>query len=160
MTILIDGHNLIGQMQDLQLDDPHDEAQLVARLKVYRSIVREPITVVFDAGEAHIPRQGLSGGGVEVVFATERASADDIIVARIARTAEPRSVLVVSSDREIRAAARRAGARIMTSEDFAARMAQPQRPRPGRRRAAVRERPLSAREVDEWMVIFRDRPGK
>ena len=33
MLYLIDGHNLIGQMPGLSLDDPHDEAKLVERLK-------------------------------------------------------------------------------------------------------------------------------
>jgi hypothetical protein len=33
MPFLIDGHNLIGALPDLDLDDPDDEARLVERLQ-------------------------------------------------------------------------------------------------------------------------------
>ena len=32
MNYLIDGHNLIGQLPDISLDDPNDEALLVQKL--------------------------------------------------------------------------------------------------------------------------------
>jgi hypothetical protein len=35
--LLIDGHNLIGQLAAPRLDDPDDEAQLVRRLRSYRA---------------------------------------------------------------------------------------------------------------------------
>ena len=54
MPILIDGHNLIGRLPDLRLDDPDDEAKLVLRLRAYAARTRKRITVVFD--------QGLPGG--------------------------------------------------------------------------------------------------
>ena len=99
MSILIDGHNLIGQSPGLALDDPDDEARLVQRLRVYRSVVRQPITVVFDSGAAYVPPLNLSGGGVEVVFAAAGSSADGLIISRIGRVREPGELLVVSSDR-------------------------------------------------------------
>ena len=37
MPILIDGHNLIGQMPGLSLEDPHDEEMLVTLLRSYRA---------------------------------------------------------------------------------------------------------------------------
>jgi hypothetical protein len=35
MPYLIDAHNLIGQLEDLSLSDPNDEAILVTRLKAF-----------------------------------------------------------------------------------------------------------------------------
>ena len=50
MPLLIDGHNLIGRLPDLRLDDPQDEAKLVARLRVYHARTGKRVTVVFDRG--------------------------------------------------------------------------------------------------------------
>ncbi len=47
MPLLIDGHNLIGRLPDLRLDDPDDEAKLVARLRTYCARTRKRITAVF-----------------------------------------------------------------------------------------------------------------
>ena len=35
MPFLIDGHNLIGRMPGISLDDPDDEARLVAQLRAF-----------------------------------------------------------------------------------------------------------------------------
>lgn len=158
MSILIDGHNLIGQLNDLSLADPDDEAKLVQRLKVYRNVANRPITVIFDNGPTYTPPHNLSGGGVRVVFAGVYSSADKHIISRIEHSANPRSLLVVSSDHEIQAVARSRGARVLTSQEFARKMVQIHAPKHKRRKRVPRERALSAGEVDEWLAIFQDRP--
>ena len=50
MPLLIDGHNLIGQMPDIDLADPDEESKLVHRLKRYCRQHNRRATVVFDAG--------------------------------------------------------------------------------------------------------------
>lgn len=44
MHWLIDGHNLIGKMPTLHLDDPHDEEKLVQILQQYRARTGHKIT--------------------------------------------------------------------------------------------------------------------
>jgi uncharacterized protein len=155
LAILIDGHNLIGQMPDLSLADPDDEAKLVQRLKIYRDAVNVPITVVFDPGESYTPPHSLSGGGVEVVFAGQRKSADRLIISRIQRAADPEHLLVVSSDQEIVNAARRFGAQVMSAPDFVREMARTHGPRRRRPKKPKLEERVSAREVDEWLALFK-----
>lgn len=154
MTILIDGHNLIGQMSDLALDDPDDEAKLVGRLRVYRSAIREDIAVVFDGGEIASPPSTLSGAGVEVIFAEPRSPADPLIIRRIDRFPDPAHLTVVSSDAEIVTAARRRGARSVSARDFAAEMAATHGPKRRRPRSPRPEPALSKREVEEWLRLF------
>ena len=48
MSLIIDGHNLIGVMPDIDLADPDDEWQLVQRLRGYASAKNTALTVVFD----------------------------------------------------------------------------------------------------------------
>jgi len=160
MSILIDGHNLIGQLADLSLADPNDEAKLVQRLRVYRSTVSCPITVVFDHGENYVPPQSLSGGGVEVVFANSQSSADEHIIQRIRQNGAPHRLLVISSDQDIQAAARSCGAQVMTSQEFALEMKKRHAPKHKKRRRTTQEPSLSAREVEEWLAVFKNRPKK
>ena len=160
MSILIDGHNLIGQIADLSLSEPDDEAKLVQRLRIYRSIINRPITVVFDHGEHYVPPQSHSGGGVEVIFAQPQSSADEHIVHRIRQNRDPRQLLVVSTDHDIQAVARSYGAQVMTSQEFAQEIKRTHAPKHKRRRRAPQEPSLSRREVEEWLTIFKNRSKK
>ncbi|MCG8348305.1 MAG: hypothetical protein MI924_11065, partial [Chloroflexales bacterium] len=51
MPVLVDGHNLIGQLPNLNLADHDDEAQLVMLLRHYTTRKRgRRVVVVFDHG--------------------------------------------------------------------------------------------------------------
>jgi len=151
MPFLIDGHNLIGrgQLPDLRLDDPEDEAKLVARLRAYCARTGKRVTVVFDRG---LPggRSELSGGGVKVVFASAGHTADGILRERIRRARDPRGLTVVTSDREVIAAAQAREARVMRSEEFAAQLSASRPVEVG----GKKKEHLSAEEVKEWLQIF------
>ena len=164
MPLLIDGHNLIGRLPDLHLDDPDDEAQLVARLRTYCARTGKRVTVVFDRGLPGGRSQGLSGGRVDVVFASSGHTADGILCERVRRSHDPRGLTVVTSDREVIAAARARGARVMRSEEFAARLGT-RRTAQGETRAkgeaeAEKDVHLSAEEVEEWLQVFGEVDGE
>ena len=148
MPLLIDGHNLIGQLPGLRLDDPDDEAKLVARLRGYGARTRKRVTVVFDHGLPGGLSQSLSGGGVQVVFASAGRVADGILIERIRRARDPHGLTVVTSDGSVIAAARARGAQVMRSEEFAGQLSAP------RRDAGDQDVHLSPEEVDEWLDLF------
>jgi predicted RNA-binding protein with PIN domain len=154
MPFLIDGHNLIGrgQLPGLRLDDPDDEAELVIRLRTYCARTGKRITVVFDHGLPGGRSWELSGGGVETVFAPAGRAADSILRERIRRTRNPQGLTVVTSDRQVIAAAQARGVRVMRSEEFAAQLS-------ASRAAEVEQRDvqLSTEEVEEWLKVFGDR---
>ncbi len=151
MPLLIDGHNLIGRMPDLSLDDPDDEAKLVARLQTYCMRTRKRATVVFDQGLPGGPSKSLSRSGVKVVFAPAGRTADGILRQRIRRARDPRGLTVITSDQEIIAAARAKGMQVMRSEEFARELVTVPK--------ATREDDvhLSPGEVDEWLRLFERR---
>jgi len=149
MPILIDGHNLIGRLPDLHLDDPEDEAKLVARLRGYAARTRKRVTVVFDQGLPGGHSLALSGGGVEVVFASAGHAADGILRERIRHARDLRGLTVVTSDQRIVVAAEARGAQVVSSEEFAARLGAPG-PAP-----VGRDVQLSVEEVEEWLRVFR-----
>ena len=156
MPLLIDGHNLIGRLPDLRLDDPDDEAKLVARLRPYCARTRKHITVVFDRGLPGGRSWELSGGGVEVVFAATGHTADGILCERVRQARDPRGLTIVTSDREVIAVARARGARVVRSEEFAAQLGVEAKAKiEAKVEAEVKtDVRLSAQEVEEWLRVF------
>lgn len=156
MSLLIDGHNLIGAQvfDDIRLSDEDDEAKLVARLKVWRSRTRGKITVIFDRGIPGGIDVKMGGAGVEVIFAADPAQADDLIRRRL-RQAKPGLTLVTNDDELARtAAAYRVD--VLRGEEFVQRMqiAMPDAAEPGTE-DDVR---LSKAEVEEWLALFGGEP--
>ena len=149
MPVLIDGHNLIGRLPDIDLEDPHDEARLVSRLQGYVGRTGKRVTVVFDRGLPGGRSQALSGGRVEVVFAPTGRKADRVLMERIRESRNPRGLLVVTSDREVIAVAERRQARVIRSEAFVAEL----EPSPAAS-GAKEDVTLSADEVDQWLELF------
>jgi predicted RNA-binding protein with PIN domain len=159
MRYLIDGHNLIGQLPDLSLADPNDEAKLVLLLVQFAAGRKARVTVVFDHG---LPggHSGLSQGPVEVVFAGSHTNADRVLRERIRDEKQPGQLTLVSNDREVIAAARARKIAVARSTEFAAQM-KAAAPMPNRRSTRPNEeKPLSDAEVDEWMKLFGQGGGK
>lgn len=158
MHWLIDGHNLIGQMPSLRLDDPDDEEKLLAYLRRYRARTGHTLTVVFDAGQVYGPAKTQKRGGITVQFVSPGQTADQILIRRIRKIKNPQAVIVVTSDHAVQQAARQAGLRVLTSPEFAQQLMQPSSPTTTDEedRANIR---LSPDEVDEWLAIFNQRKG-
>ena len=158
MPLLIDGHNLIGRLPDLRLDDPDDEAKLVIRLRTYSARTGKRITVVFDRGLPGGRSWELSGGGVETVFAPTGRTADGILRERVRQARDPRGLTVVTSDRQVIAAARAEGARVLRSEEFAAQLdarRMVEAPEDGQDvPLSEKDVHLSEKEVEEWLRMF------
>lgn len=165
MQYLIDGHNLIGKLPGLSLDDPDDEAKLVQLLK--RWCAADPsrkVTVVFDAGLPGGMDKHLSGGGVKALFAPGNRTADAVLIARIEQIKDPAQYTVVSSDGAILSAARQRRVPSRRSEDFATAMLADRTFQPKPAEAAPDERPeppvLNPDEVDEWLALFGPEPER
>lgn len=155
MPLLIDGHNLISALPDLELDDPHDEAKLVHRLRSYCGRTGKRCVVVFDGGVPGGWSRELSSGPVRVIFAAaHRTDADRLIIGRIRRASSPGELTVVSSDQAVREAAVARHIRVLSSAQFAAQMAEAAQAAEMDRAEDVR---LSVEEVEAWMKLFEGR---
>ncbi len=154
MPYLIDGHNLIAHLDDIDLTDPHDEAKLILKLRGFTARVQKQCIVIFDRG---LPggTSSLSTHSVKVVFAAaHQTNADRIIMERIQRTPDTANWTVVSSDEEIRIAAQSAGMNAMHCAAFATKVNPAPKQKPHRGiDAHVR---VSEDEIDEWLDVFGD----
>jgi predicted RNA-binding protein with PIN domain len=155
MQWLIDGHNLIGQMPNLRLDDPDDEAKLLEHLRSFRARTGHRITVIFDAGPGYHPAETKKVGGITVQFAAHGQTADQIIGQRIRQVKNPQDLRVVTSDRAVQQAARQARVRVLTAQEFVQQLLQGSPPAEEDDRGSQAEVKLSADEVKEWLKLFK-----
>jgi predicted RNA-binding protein with PIN domain len=155
--LLIDGHNLIGQLSTPRLDDADDEEQLLIRLRSYRAGVGEAIVVYFDPGQTHYTPPRRLEPGITIRNAAIGQQADALIAQDIQRHPRPRELTVVTSDRAVQQVARSNGCRVVDSAAFAAQLARPahRKARRSRRRTKSGAEPvLSSQEVQVWLEMF------
>jgi predicted RNA-binding protein with PIN domain len=128
MTLIVDGHNLIGTglVPGVQLGDADDEWLLVQRLRALAAAGRQAMTVVFDSGLGPPPQWQLSGGGVTVRFAPPGVEADALIMKLLRASGQPGKVTVVTNDQGLAGQVRSAGGQVRSATQFAARLAPPQ----------------------------------
>jgi predicted RNA-binding protein with PIN domain len=119
MPYLIDGHNLIPRLPGLSLKAIDDEQQLIDWLQLFCKARRKEVEVFFDRAPAGFPAVR-KFGRVKARFIRQGATADDAIDARLqALKGSAHNYVVVSSDHQVQAAARRASARVLDSDEFA-----------------------------------------
>ena len=118
MRWLIDGYNVIRREPDLRAREAESlEAGRRALLHLLARAHRDPrdeFTVVFDG--AKVDGAGPSHGRIRAIFSRPPHTADDELI-RLARQWQSGAV-IVSSDRRIQDAARRAGAAALSAERF------------------------------------------
>lgn len=122
---IIDGYNLLLRWRrgGLKPGPGNLERAREALIAWIARHVDDPsrITIVFDASRT--PRIGLADSqvmGVRVVFSEGYASADDWIIKECQSRPRHRQLAIVSSDREIQLAARRAKAEVISADSFIA----------------------------------------
>lgn len=156
MPYLIDGHNLIGKLPGLRLDDLDDEKKLVEIVGEYCQQVRKEADVYFDnawpgGSRAHVI------GPVTARFVRADETADATIARHLKRLGnEAANWTVVSSDNQVRAAAKRARARLLSSDEFVRLLSGQDQAGEGS------EKPPPDEDIDEWLDLFnsgKDRDG-
>ncbi len=125
MRWLVDGYNVIRRDPDLRGAEAAGlEAGRRALLAQIAEVARwssDRFTVVFDGAPVSGP--AAAPGRLEVLFSRPPQQADDVLI-RLARQ-EGNGAVVVSSDRTVADAARRAGAVAVGAEQFLAALASP-----------------------------------
>jgi len=152
MALLIDGYNVLHA----EMPPPLAGLELagLCRALARTRWVDGPIVVVCDGSPSPLGLTESPVPAVSLIFSGPSRTADEAIIERIERDSAPRRLRVVSSDHEIRQAARRRQARSQTSEKFlhalgreltsaAKRELGPDKPGPG---------DVSAEEVQRWIT--------
>ncbi|MEM9774718.1 MAG: NYN domain-containing protein [Chloroflexota bacterium] len=167
MIYLVDGHNLIGKLPDIQLSDPDDEQQLVRKLSAWvQRDYRRKIRVFFDSGEFGGLGNSLSAPTVRVQFSRVGQTADSVIIRFMEGVKNPQEFTLVTSDREIIFAARKKRIGYILSEEFAVLMAENLQENGEVETADTKEEgteeevDVSDAEIQTWMNAFKNAPHR
>jgi uncharacterized protein len=118
MLVLIDGCNVLHVEGVLPPEIAGLEAAELAALITASRYRLDEVLIVMDG-----PRgERGSHGGVRIVHSGPGRTADEVIIDLVRRSSTPRSILVVSSDREIRREATRRRSKTLSSEAFLAQL--------------------------------------
>lgn len=166
--LLIDGYNLLHAAGMARQEyGPGDLQRCRERLLRYLAGKLTPAeiartTVIFDARDPPPDRPNeVRMRGIQVLFANPGGDADVVIQEWLEKHSAPKRVTLVSSDRVLQRAARRARADFVDSEEFFERLERRRRPG-GPHRDDSDAKPvdgLSAAEAAEWMRFFGDMAG-
>ena len=164
MNYLIDGHNLIGKIDDISLSDPDDEAKLVLRLINWTAVGKNRrVIVVFDGGVPGTQWSNFRSERVRPVFVPKGKTADAWLI-RFMRDEvkkDVKSFHLVTSDNEIIKQAVNRRIAHTKSEQFANEMAgeRKQYSELGQERVEPAKKPLLREvEVDAWLQFFGGEP--
>ena len=153
MAYLIDANNLLGHLYAGYHRDPAHRSALVGKLRTFQRQTRTRVIVAFDGtAPADFPDPGKEK--FSILFPPPGESADSVIVDYICRRPDRRNLFVVSSDREIRAIAREAGATSLRCEEFVRILKKELREGRKAREMDKDEKDASALEVALWAEAF------
>jgi predicted RNA-binding protein with PIN domain len=148
MPYLIDGHNLIGKLPGVGLDDLDDEQTLIETLQEFCQEQAKDAEVYFDRSASGHARAHVHGR-VTARYVRSGETADQAIARRLKQLgSEAANWTVVSSDNQVAAAARRARARTIGAAEFSQQLVM------GGEAPKTDEVQLSADEVDDWLELF------
>jgi uncharacterized protein len=151
MAYLIDGHNLIPKVAGLSLQAVDDEKQLIEILQVFSRLQRRKVDVFFDKaapGQVKMQRYGM----ITAHFVHQGSTADDAISAHLRKlNRNAPNWTVISSDRQVQAEAHAAGAKVISSEQFAAQL---HNILDQQVETDSSEATLGKTELEEWLRLF------
>jgi hypothetical protein len=157
MPIVIDGDNLLHVARGA-LEEAHrgNRAWLCRVLASWGDRSGREMTVVFDGVRPANPGDGPVTEGELLIRYGGTRMADDVIIEMIESSGSPRRLVVVSSDRQIRAAARRRRARSVDSPSFIETVIKDlSRPMPaGEHEPAEKYQGLKEGDADYWLKQF------
>jgi predicted RNA-binding protein with PIN domain len=156
VPVIIDGNNLLFAARATEGEQLQIGRRLLCNaLNEWARRRGERVHIVFDGPSpaAGIARQ-IGGPRVQVSYGGGK-SADDVLIEFLEADSAARRLLVVSSDREIRRAAKRRRARAIGSDEFWALVKQDLSRRPVRRREPEeKERGLDSKRGTDWLREF------
>jgi predicted RNA-binding protein with PIN domain len=153
MPYIIDGHNLIPKIPGLSLSVIDDEDRLIKLLQEFCRLNQKKVEVYFDkaaVGEEKVRNYG----NVRALFVRQGITADDAIRARLRKLGKrAHNWTVVTSDRAVQNSARYQGAKVVSSQDFAARLVDLHR---GTSMDSMDkpEKPPDPEDIDYWLRQF------
>ena len=161
MAFLIDGNNFLGYAAEIGFF-PGGRGQLLSWLQKLGFISKSRILLVFDGPPDPSLAQFdyIHEKSVRIYYPPPGETADDVLKEKIDRHPDPRSLTVVSSDREIRDHAKSRGAKTRNCPQFFKELKAASRQFNELRSEEKEEVNLSPLDLDLWMDVFSIKENK
>jgi predicted RNA-binding protein with PIN domain len=151
MPYLVDGNNVMAQRVGWHRDKASARRRLMDELARFAHNGRVSVMVVFDGAPEQHFADGSSYKGVRVFYSERGSNADERIKRMVESARERRTLIVVTSDRELAGYVRRCGAPVLRSGEFRRKLEETES-----RAAALtgEEESGAGLELNEWMRYF------
>ncbi len=152
---IIDGHNLLYAIPKIdEYAASINDDQLCQMISIYLILTRQSGEIIFDGAGPRDKSRFDNINGLEVSFAGLGTDTDSVIEDKISTSTAPKRLIIVSSDRRLRKAARARKAVSIKSENFWNNVnKQLNRKRPKKEPGAKRHG-LSDSETKQWLDYF------
>jgi predicted RNA-binding protein with PIN domain len=159
MAYLIDGNNLLGALFPGFHRDPENKLKLIRRLIAFQRTRRVRVILVFDGAAVPDPAgMVLPGERFDIIYPPAGETADAVLHGILESRRDLRHMVVVSSDREVRAFAGRHGAKVSSSRAFVIELGRALRERRAEREMEKAEKRPSKLDVKLWSQVFKEKP--
>jgi len=151
---IIDGNNLLHAIHKAEEISSFSDIELCRNLSIFLKTTRQSGEIVFDGAGPRDKSPYDNIENLEVSFAGIGNDADTVIEEKIKVNSSPKRLVIVSSDRRLRKAARTRKATSIKSEDFWINVTkQLSKKRPVKEPREKRSG-LSESETEQWLDIF------
>ena len=155
MPVLIDGHNLLWSIHHTDKDAPSiSDIRLCHIVNRYLKRSGEKGEIVFDGTGPRDKTEFDNTDKLQVSFSGLGVEADSIIEAKITASTAPKRLIVVSSDRRVRNAARKRQATAIKSEVFWSQLQKRLRRKHSPKEPAEKRFGLTESETQQWLKFF------
>ena len=118
MPYIIDGNILLGTVKSLSLDAPGARENLTSIISRYRSKKGNEITIVYDGPPPSGMKNNLHLGKLKVIYAGPKSDADSVIKRIVKDAKNPKSYIVVTTDKAVFSYCKWAGAKAIRCDKF------------------------------------------
>ena len=156
MKTIIDAYNLYHYARRQDDSSPSLAVSgLISAVAKWARISKDDTLLVFDGNRpAEVDVSRSPGRGFAVQFVGPGRTADDVIIDFITTYSAPRTLLIVSTDREIRREAKKRRCKVLSCKDFWADVVKMLSRRPPVREPREKRTGLTGDQVDYWLDEF------
>jgi predicted RNA-binding protein with PIN domain len=155
MPIIIDGYNLLRAVEKMESFSPDlTDVWLCRMIAAYLRQIDETGCVVFDGIGPPDKEIFEDISKLEIIFSGRNKDADRVIEDKITANTAPRRLVVVSSDRRLRAAARKRRATAVKAETFWENIIAEANRKPKPREPRAKREGISESETNQWLKSF------
>ena len=150
MPYLIDGNNLIGAIQIIDIRDQKAREKLSQLLSRYQKAKGNTVFVVYDGPPPEGSPNELHMGRLRIIYAGPKSDADSRIKSIIREVSSPDQWIVVSSDKQVYSYCQWAGAKVMRVIPFYQDVKQTLESAG----EELRDQIVRSDDVDDWLLYF------